>query len=297
MKMKQLFIICMCVAILMLVRGQSLEAQTRLLIRCDDIGMCHTVNMAVKKLIETGIPFSASVMVGCPWYKEAVELLTANPQISVGVHLMLNSEWSHYKWGPVSGREAVPSLVDEDGYFYTSEELFRKAGIKINEVEHELRAQIEKAQHSGLQIDYLDYHMGTAVSTPELRSLVEKLAKEYKLGISVYFDEAYASLWEIAPERKLNRLLEIVANLQPERVNLVVIHLGMETPEMDALTDLNYPADPFRVSIHRQAELNALCSSAFEKALINKGVELITYHDLVLKPGLKSMKRPAVSDY
>ena len=35
----------------------------QLLIRCDDIGMSHTVNMAVRELIETGMPFSASVMI------------------------------------------------------------------------------------------------------------------------------------------------------------------------------------------------------------------------------------------
>ncbi len=297
MKNKPLLILWLCLFIIVLVNAQSLEAQTQLLIRCDDIGMCHTVNMAAKKLIETGIPFSASIMVGCPWFEEAAALLQANPQISVGVHLTLNSEWAHYKWGPVSGREAVPSLVDEDGYFYASGELFKEADIKIKEVEKELRAQIEKALHSGLRIDYLDYHMGTAVSTPELRSLVEKLAEEYKLGIAVYFNEAYSTLWEIAPEKKLNRLLEIVSNLQPDRVNLTVIHLGMETPEMDALVDLNYPADPFRVSIHRQAELDALCSGAFEKALSNKDVKLITYRDLVSKTGLKSMKRPGASEY
>ncbi|MCK4445868.1 MAG: ChbG/HpnK family deacetylase [Candidatus Marinimicrobia bacterium] len=297
MKNKPLLILWLCLFIIVLVNAQSLEAQTQLLIRCDDIGMCHTVNMAAKKLIETGIPFSASIMVGCPWFEEAAALLQANPQISVGVHLTLNSEWAHYKWGPVSGWEAVPSLVDEDGYFYASGELFKEADIKIKEVEKELRAQIEKALHSGLRIDYLDYHMGTAVSTPELRSLVEKLAEEYKLGIAVYFNEAYSTLWEIAPEKKLNRLLEIVSNLQPDRVNLTVIHLGMEIPEMDALVDLNYPADPFRVSIHRQAELDALCSGAFEKALSNKGVKLITYRDLVSKTGLKSMKRPGASEY
>jgi len=285
------------IVILMLVQSPSLEAQTRLLIRCDDIGMCHAVNLAAKQLIETGIPFSASIMVGCPWFQEAVALLKANPQISAGVHLTLNSEWQHYKWGPVSGREAVPSLVDKEGYFYESEELFSKADIKIKEVEKELRAQIEKALRSELRFDYLDYHMGTAVSTPELRSLVEKLADEYKLGISVYFNEVYTTLWEIAPERKLNRLLEIVSDLQPNRVNLLVIHLGMENPEMDALIDLNHPDDPFRVSIHRQAELDALCSGAFEKALSDKGVELITYRDLVSKAGLKSMKRPDTSEY
>ena len=51
---------------------------------------------------------SASVMFACPWYQEAVVILRKNPQISVGVHLVLNSEWKYYRWGPVLGREAVP---------------------------------------------------------------------------------------------------------------------------------------------------------------------------------------------
>jgi predicted glycoside hydrolase/deacetylase ChbG (UPF0249 family) len=288
-------LLCVWISILFLM-GQS-QAQPRLLIRCDDIGMCHSVNMAVTRLIETGIPFSASVMFACPWYQEAVDLLRAHPEIAVGVHLTLNSEWKYYKWGPISGRDVVPSLVNEAGYFYESEELFNQANVKIKEVEQELRAQIERALHSGLKIDYLDYHMNTAVSTPELRALVEKLAREYQLGLSEYFDEVPTTLWEIAPERKLEKLLEIVSNLPADKVCLIVIHLGMENPEMDALTDLNYLADPYRVSIHRQAELRALCSGAFGKALSKKGVVLLTYHDLVAKPGLKAMKRPDTSAY
>ncbi len=63
----------------------------QLLIRCDDVGMSHTVNAAVRELIETGVPFSTSVMIACPWYLEAVEILRANPEIGVGIHLTLNS--------------------------------------------------------------------------------------------------------------------------------------------------------------------------------------------------------------
>ena len=282
----------LCVLGWMLVQSTQLEAQTRLLIRCDDVGMCHTVNQAAKILIETGITFSSSVMFACPWYQEAVDILKSHPEISVGVHLTLNSEWQHYKWGPISGRAAVPSLVDSNGYFFASEEQFRDSDYKIGEVEKELRAQIERALNSGLRIDYLDYHMGTAVSTPELRSLVEKLAYEYLLGISMYFNEAYETLWAVPPEHKLNRLTEIVANLPQDRINLVVIHLGLENPEMNALVDLNNPDDPYRVSIHRQAELDALCSGAFEKTLRENGVELITYQDLISQVGIQSMKRP-----
>src|SRR5262245_57135056 len=93
------------------------DSPPQLLLRLDDNGMNHSVNMAIKQVAQIGIPFSTSVMFTCPWYQEAVSVLKQFPNVSVGVHLVLNSEWKYYKWGPILGRTAVPSLVDEDGYF------------------------------------------------------------------------------------------------------------------------------------------------------------------------------------
>ena len=120
-----------------------------LLLRLDDIGMSHSVNMAAEKLAQTGIPFSASVQFACPWYQEAVAILKKYPNVSIGVHLTLTSEWRGYRWGPVTGRTAVPSLVDSIGYFYQSTTAFANSGYKIAEVETELSAQIERALASG----------------------------------------------------------------------------------------------------------------------------------------------------
>ncbi|NIM16282.1 MAG: ChbG/HpnK family deacetylase [Candidatus Aminicenantes bacterium] len=266
--------------------------ETKLIIRFDDIGMCHSVNMAAKKLIEKGVVFSASVMFTCPWYKEAVEILKDHPEVGVGIHLTLNSEWKHYKWGPVLGAEVVPGLVDKDGYFWESEAAFAAANVKLEEVEKELRAQIERARATGLRIDYIDYHMLTAVSTPELRALVEKLAKENGLGISCYFGEYYQTMWAVPPDKKLNTLLKMLDQLEPGKLNLIVIHLGLENPEMQALVDMNNPDDPDRVSQHRQAELKALLSRAFKKKIKKKKVKLVTYRDVVSEKGLEAMKRP-----
>lgn len=268
------------------------EPETRLLIRCDDIGMCHTVNMAAKKLIERKIPFSTSVMVACPWFKEAAQMLKAHPEVGVGVHLTLNSEWRDYRWGPVLGKEAVPSLVDKDGYFHISEAKFKAANPKMDEIEKELRAQIDRARDAGLRIDYLDYHMGTAVSTPELRKLVEKLAREYKVGLSTYFGEAYQNLWPVPPDKKLPTILETLDQIKPGSLNLLVIHLGMENPEMQALIDMNNPAEPLPVSQHRQAELDALLSGEFLKKVRQKNIRLTTYKEVVSLLGLKKMKAP-----
>ena len=268
------------------------EPPVQLAIRCDDVGMCHSVNTAIRKLIATGVPFSASVMVACPWFLEAAEILRDQPQVSVGIHLTLNSEWEHYKWGPVLGRSRVPSLVDENGHFHATEADFAAGNPDLGEVEMELRAQIERARRAGLRVDYLDYHMLTAVSTPELRTIVERLAKDYGVGLAMYFDERSASLWDTEPSEKLSTLLDIVGRLVPGRPTLLVMHLGLETPEMGALVDVNNPRDPYRVAQHRQAELEALTSPAFRRAIAARGIELVNYGEIVEQRGLAAMVRP-----
>ena len=47
--------------------------ETQVILRLDDIGFCHSVNMASKILAEVGLPYSTSLMVSCPWYKEALK--------------------------------------------------------------------------------------------------------------------------------------------------------------------------------------------------------------------------------
>jgi len=273
--------------------ADSLSAdQISLLLRCDDLGMCHAVNLAAKQVMESGMPVSFSVMFASPWYQEAVDLLRQNPNASVGIHLTLNAEWKNYRWGPVAGRSVVPSLVDSFGYFFPSRAAFFANTPKIEEVERELRAQIERAKSTGLRIDYLDYHMGTAVSTPELRILLETLAAEYGLAISRYFGETdVEGLYVTPPVSKTDTLVMLAKNLQPGPVRLMVFHIGMETPEMEALVDLNAFGLP-EMSKHRNGELKALLSPEFHQVLKQKNIRLITYRDLIQTVGLKNMKRP-----
>jgi len=264
--------------------------QPVLLLRLDDIGMNHSVNMAVQKMAETGLPFSASVQFACPWYQEAVEILKKYPNVSVGVHLTLTSEWKNYRWGPVTGRTAVPSLVDTVGYFPQSTRAFNKSGYKLDEVEKELSAQIERALSSGLKITYIDPHMGIALSTPELRALTEKLAHKYKLGISTlssvtYFGETYKEMWGEPVATKKSAFLAYVSHLNPDRPNLVVIHTATPSPEMDALFDMNSKmmndkdGKPLS-SLHRQTELNMLLSPEFRN-MVGKNFQLVNYQQLL----------------
>src|SRR5881396_56263 len=264
-----------------------------LLIRSDDAGMSHSVNMALQKLIDTGLPLSVSVMFACPWYQETVEILKRHPAVAVGIHLTLNSEWKNYRWGPVTGREAVPTLVDSNGYFFQSSEALYKNHPDVRQVEKELRAQIERARRSGLKIDYVDYHMGTATHYPEFREVTERLASEFGLGMSEYFGETMdAPQYWAAPRQKADSLVAVLDRLKPG-VNVVVTHVGIDDAELGALLDMNTDQPLPEMSKNRQGELDALTSQKFTGAVKARNVVLTTYRELIAKHGLKAMRRPA----
>jgi hypothetical protein len=134
--------------------------------------------------------------------------------------------------------------------------------------------------------------MGAAVQTLETRAIVEKLAAEYKLGISRYYEEVGAEGWYFTPfANKLDTMVEKLRTLQPGRTNLFVIHVGLDTPEMSAMEDLN-PFGPKEMSKHRNAERNALVSPQFQQLLHDPKYRLINYRILNEEKGIESMKRP-----
>jgi predicted glycoside hydrolase/deacetylase ChbG (UPF0249 family) len=266
--------------------------QIYLIIRSDDAGMSHSVNMALERLIRTGLPISVSVIFPGPWYQETVEILKRHPAVSVGIHLTLNSEWKNYRWGPVSGRSAVPTLVDAEGYFFPSSEDLYRNRPDLREIEKELRAQIERALRSGLKIDYVDYHMGTAIRYPEFREVTERLAREFALGMSGYFGEPrHDPQYWARPRDKTDSLVAMIDRLRPG-FTVVVTHVGIDDAELGALLDMN-TANPLpEMSKNRQGELDALTSQRFSEALKARNVRLVTYRHLIEMQGLKSMRRP-----
>ena len=272
--------------------AQASADRVALLIRTDDIGMSHSVNMAMQKLVSTGMPVSVSVMFACPWYQEAVEILKQHPNASVGIHLVLNSEWKNYRWGPVAGAAAVPTLVDENGYFFPAAAALRQHNPNVTEVEKELRAQIERALRSGVKIDYVDYHMGTAVMWPDFQAVTERLAQEYGLGMSHYFGETEDSpQYGAAPAHKMDSLQVMIDRMKPG-LNMVITHVGIDDSELGALLDMNTSNPLPDMSKNRQGELTALTSPRFAAALKARNVVLLPYRDVIAKEGLKSMRRP-----
>ena len=267
------------------------------LLRLDDIGMNHSVNLAAEQVAKTGMPISISVLFVCPWYQEAVEILRKYPNVTVGVHLALNSEWRNYRWGPVLGKGGAPSLVDNNGYFLPSVPAFLASKYDLGDVERELTAQMDRAMKSGLRIAYVDPHMGTGLATPQLREVFERVARKYNVGISGWFGENYRSIWGVPVATKKSEFLAYLGSSKLDQPNLIEVHVAERTPEMQAIVDMNAPeqnAPGAGVVDHRKAELESMLSPELAELVRTGKIRLINYQQLIAKVGGPSrMRMPA----
>ena len=268
--------------------------EIRLLVRADDMGAAQAINEACIQTARDGIVRSVEVIVPGPWFLDAVRLLKENPEIDVGVHLALTSEWERVKWGPLT---RAPSLVDENGYFFpmtgprkdflpgTS---FLESGFKVDEVEKELRAQIELARKHLPRISHVSAHMGAATATPELREITEKLAKEFELGMESGLrmeGVRGAGRWSgstRSPEEKEAGLAELLEKLEPGDW-LIVEHPGLDTSEMRNIGHKGYE----NVAADRAGVTRAFLSPKVKEVIERRKIRLIGYADL----GAKAVSR------
>jgi chitin disaccharide deacetylase len=151
-----------------------------LILHADDVGMCCEANLAAEEYFRTGDIQSASIMFPCPWAADFAAWFKEHPQADCGVHVTLTSEWKRYRWGPVAPRGKVPGLVDKDGMLHNNV-LGVALGATPEQVEIEIRAQIDRALASGIKPTHLDTHMGSVYCRPDVAKVFLKLALEYKI--------------------------------------------------------------------------------------------------------------------
>jgi predicted glycoside hydrolase/deacetylase ChbG (UPF0249 family) len=252
----------------------------------DDFGMCHAVNESVVKCFKFGIMTQTSLLVTPPWFIEATHICKKNPEIQVGVHLDLCAEWYPYRWKPILPTTEVPSLVDQDGYFFKTNQEFLETNPNIIEVKKELKAQVQLALDKGINVTYLDTHMGTAHITPEMKETTDELSGEFGIPLSadlrkkfkVQFAgsiESVSSDWkqQIDPKDRPKALLDIVKNLK-SGLWMMVVHPGLDTSEMRAI-------DHSPVASQRQGNTNSLTSPEVKQMIKQRNIQLIGFKDLI----------------
>jgi len=178
--------------------------QRVLIIHSDDVGMCHETNLGAIDALENGIVSSISIMMPCPWVGEIAEYLKTHPQVDAGLHLAMNSEWDYYRWGPVAGRSAVPGLADAWGCLWDNKELLVQHATP-DEVETEIRAQIDRALAFGITPTHIDTHMGGLFATPEIAQRYIKVALEKQIPMMMI---------NLSPEQLAEEAPQLAGQLQ-----------------------------------------------------------------------------------
>jgi chitin disaccharide deacetylase len=257
----------------------------QLIVRGDDIGSTRAANEACLRCAREGIVRSVEVMVCAPWFNEAAKLLRENPQVDTGVHLTLTSEWENYKWGPLTESS---TLVDAQGHFFpmTAQRPdfpphtgFLEAQPRIEEVERELRAQIELARRELPNVTHLSCHMYTALSTPELRQRVADLSKEYNLPLETPPGVRNADQFsgsQLSAQQKTDRLVQLLEKLEAGTW-LIVEHPGLDTPEMRGIGHRGYE----NVAEDRAGVTAAFTSERVKAVIERRHIQLVSYGDVL----------------
>jgi predicted glycoside hydrolase/deacetylase ChbG (UPF0249 family) len=264
-----------------------------LILNADDLAVTHSENIASFAALDQKLITSATVMVPCPWFTEVAAYAKTHPEADLGLHLTLTSEWQTFRWGPIASRALVPSLVGPDGYFYADvPDVVKHA--KLDEVEMEIRAQIERAKSMGLEPSHLDAHMHSLYASPELFGVFLKVAHEYKLPIrgarndkpfqgvlplmapsDPVPDAIFSPGEDVLPSGWTDYYVNLIKNLQPG-VTEIFVHLAHDDAETQAVT-VNHPDWG---AAWRQREVEAMSSPAFRKALEDNHIILIGWRDI-----------------
>ncbi|MCI1018690.1 ChbG/HpnK family deacetylase [Microbacterium sp. C5A9] len=128
------------------------------IINADDFGMCHAANTAISGLLRAGDIDSTTLMVPCAWAPEALSFAASRTDLDIGVHLVLTSEWTDYRWRPLTG--IASTLVDDAGYFPAGA-LAVEQRASVDDVVAEIAAQLQAALDAGVDVTHLDNHMGS----------------------------------------------------------------------------------------------------------------------------------------
>jgi chitin disaccharide deacetylase len=235
---------------------------SELIVQGDDFGMCHAVNEGIAKAFTGGIVQQASMMVPCPWFAEAAAIAREHA-IPVGMHQTLTCEWEHYRWRPLTGGEfhrTVAAVID---------------GVSDDDATGELLAQADGMKAQGLDITYLDIHMG--MSKPNAYSTIAAATGAPFLYPGIGASLRFASIWQMSafdPDTKRGKLLRRLERIAGEPgVHLIVTHPAVGSDELRSITPQDAPNAPWTEE-YRISDLEILTDPEIRARIDDLGITL-----------------------
>ena len=266
----------------------------RLIIRGDDMGMSYGSLVAFERCMNRGVMTCASVQAPAPWFEGAVEICKRNPQWCVGMHMTFVGEWRGNPWRPVLPWREVSTIVDENGYFYRWPDELWAHEPNLDEIEAEMRAQIDLAIRLGLAPAYVDSHYFSTVKHaekfPGFFERLRKVANDYGLPVSGMSDEQYVSklvgeegiafVDNLPVQEMVPAVVSMLDDLTPG-LWLWALHPGTDSPEQHAL--IHSRAEDIVITegigARRAALTDVVCCREVRSMMLKKDIRLVSYHD------------------
>jgi predicted glycoside hydrolase/deacetylase ChbG (UPF0249 family) len=283
-----------------------------LILHVDDVGMSYDTELGTIEAIEKGVANSLSVMMPTPWVPHAVEWIKAT-RPDAGLHLTLTSEWKSYRWAPVAGKPAVPGLVDRQGALWPDVASVVKHAT-ADEVEREIRAQLDRARTMGFEPTHMDSHMGTLFAADAFIERYIKVGIEQKIpvmfpgGHNFYIsqsnpgrdaeardigrrlwaaglpvlDDLHNDSYDWKTEDKVDRYIDAVRGLKPG-VTMMIMHCTRPTEVFAQISSSGTT---------RLGDLKAMLDPRLRKALADERIVLTTWRELMeRRQGVSLVKR------
>ena len=274
------------------------------LIHTDDIGMCHASLAAYMDLTQTGLTFSGSTMVPCPWFPATARFCAETQgRVDMGVHITLTSEWRDtYRWGPVAPWTSDDGIVDGGGYLHATT-ADAQASARPEAVRREIAAQVQRALDAGIDVTHIDTHMGTVFwpsflepyvqtalergippflvrATPELlasrglrgpiaEGLAARVVDLEARGLPLFDDVRSTQFSSV--DTHLEQTKRVLSDLHPGLTYLIT-HPSVDTPELRAIMPERWQ--------ERTADFQVLMSDQLRRFLADQGTHTIAWRQL-----------------
>ena len=270
-----------------------LKTDKLLILHADDIGLSNSVNQASFKALKQGLVNSGSVMMTCDFIDDVGDFAINNPDIDLGLHLTVTSEWRDYKWDGVTKSNLITSMLDKEGNLHENKRKFT-LNAKPNDVKKELQAQIDLAYSIGIKPTHIDSHEGALFFDQSIFKTYLDVGEENQLPVfvpkevAVHFDKNFPkpknvvvveNMYMALPNLEFKNwdayYLNIIENLKPG-LNEIIVHLGYDNEEMQQIT----VEHPNYGSKWRNLDMNVVSSENFKQVIKMNNIKLVTWKEI-----------------
>ena len=252
-------------------RKQPFLRSMKLIVNADDFGLTRGVNLGIIEAFQQGIVRSTTIMAGMDAAEHAAKLAKQNPELKVGLHFRLTT-------GKPLAKNVSSLLDDNNDNFQPQAQFWDSRDMKPDEIERELKAQIEACSNLGITLSHLDSHHHCH-SHELVQPIVRKVADEFNLPLRpckqpVRYNKNTLTFTDVFYGDKLTtqNILDLIAEHQDQTDYLEI----MSHPALvdEALLQSSGYALP------RTRELAILTDPGLITELKNKGITVTDYAEL-----------------